>query len=279
MKDKIKRFLKRRLQIMYETRALKHIPALPCPSEALRTLTDEDLAEILNSTEIQQDWMQIEVNLRQVCQIEDGEDWRCESWRPESRMVFNQGLRSDISIVEIGTHVGASTLYIAAALQSLAQQDPAISPHLVTVDMQDVNSEVSGYWKQYGLMASPRDMVQALRCSDLVDFVTEKSYTYFDRCKERFDFIFLDGSHSAPTVYQEIPRALNVLKENGVILLHDYFPKNRPIWDNGSVIPGPYLAVTRLRREGAPIKVIPLGNLQWETKLGSRKTSLALVAR
>ena len=87
----------------------------------------------------------------------------------------------------------------------------------------------------------------------------------------------LDGDHAPSAVYQELPAALRVLQSDGVILLHDYFPALKPLWSDGAVIRGPWLAIERLRSEGAKIKAIPLGELPWHTKLGSRRTSLALV--
>ena len=90
-------------------------------------------------------------------------------------------------------------------------------------------------------------------------------------------FRFLDGSHLAATVYRELPRALRRLAPDGVLLLHDYFPGGRPLWQSGAVIRGPYLAARRLLSEGWPIKLQPLGRLPWPTKLGSNVTSLALV--
>ena len=63
------------------------------------------------------------------------------------------------------------------------------------------------------------------------------------------------------------------------MLLHDYFPHLKPLWANGTVIPGPYLALERLRREGAALAAVPLGALPWATKLDSTLTSLALLAR
>jgi hypothetical protein len=62
-----------------------------------------------------------------------------------------------------------------------------------------------------------------------------------------------------------------------VILLHDYFPGLQPLWVDRNVIRGPWLAVERLRSEGARLKAIPLGRLPWDTKLGSQTTSLALL--
>jgi hypothetical protein len=69
------------------------------------------------------------------------------------------------------------------------------------------------------------------------------------------------------------------LNEGGVIVLHDLFPRLRPLWSNGAVIPGPELATRRLRTENDGLTVVPLGALAWPTKLGSNVTSLALLAR
>jgi predicted O-methyltransferase YrrM len=277
MRDGIKKSFERRQLIKSQTRSLEQIPALTCKTESLRTLTDKDLAKIFDCFESRDDWSQAEADLIRACQIEDGTTGGVNPGDRRAVWYLIKGFGAT-SVLEIGTHVGASTVHIASALQSMKRRDPSISPHLVTVDVQDVNSEV-GAWKGYGLTSSPRDMIQAIGCDDLVSFVTENSLTFLDRCKDKYDFIFLDGDHSASTVYQEIPRALKVLKKDGVILLHDFFPKNRPIWVNGLLVAGPYLGTTRLRREGVPIKVVPLGELPWATKLGSRVTSLALVTR
>ena len=72
-----------------------------------------------------------------------------------------------------------------------------------------------------------------------VTFVTNSSLTYLDECDESFDLIFLDGDHSAAMVYQEVPRALRRLREPGLLLLHDFFPNNRPLWSDRAVVPGP----------------------------------------
>jgi hypothetical protein len=45
------------------------------------------------------------------------------------------------------------------------------------------------------------------------------------------------------------------------------------------VIDGLQLAVRRLRQAGWPLEVLPLGDLPWPTKLGTTRTSLALLGR
>ncbi|HVZ97056.1 MAG TPA: class I SAM-dependent methyltransferase, partial [Chitinophagaceae bacterium] len=110
-------------------------------------------------------------------------------------------------------------------------------------------------------------------------FVISDSVAYLSGCKEKYDLIFLDGNHSAVSVYNEVPLALKLLNPNGVILLHDYFPKMKPLWSDGVVIPGPYLAIKRFTGEKVNFSVLEFGELPWPTKLESNFTSLALLLR
>jgi hypothetical protein len=148
---------------------------------------------------------------------------------------------------------------------------------MTTVDVVDVNDEVAGPWKTRHSTYSPRAMVSMMGAAEWVTFVTAASLDYLGRCTERFDFIFLDGNHSARTVYREVPAALRLLNPNGILLLHDYFPGGRPLWSDGVVIRGPWLAIERLCSEGAPIRIVPFGELPWPTKERSRVSSLALL--
>ena len=181
-------------------------------------------------------------------------------------------------MLEIGTHIGASTLHIAAALSAAAGEGCAPGK-LVSVDINDVNSTKTRPWLKYGSAMSPAEMMREMKFDSFVNFITRDSYDFLVSCEDRFDFIFLDGDHAAGTVYQEVPAALKLLKPGGIILLHDYFPGLDPLWSNGSLIPGPFLAIERLRSEGARLHVLPLGELPWQTKLGSHVTSLALLLR
>jgi len=55
------------------------------------------------------------------------------------------------------------------------------------------------------------------------------------------------------------------------------FPRGAPLDARRAGDPGPWLGLARLQREGARLEVLPLGELDWPTKLGGRMTSLALV--
>lgn len=177
-------------------------------------------------------------------------------------------------VLEIGTHVGASTIHIARALRAAVP-----GARLTTVDIADVNHPRTGAWVGVGLDRAPRDMLAQLGCADLVAFVVSPSLAFMAGTEERFDFIFLDGDHSARAVYLETAAALRLLRPGGVILLHDFYPGGRPLYAGSGVIAGPDRALERARRECPAIAVLPLGALLWPTKDGSNMTSLALVAK
>ncbi len=177
------------------------------------------------------------------------------------------------NLLEVGTHIGASTVFLAEALQSVSPQ-----ARMTTVDILDVN-DPTGPWYQQGLVMPPREYLTRLGTADRVTFKALPSSEFLKDTTEKFDFIFLDGDHSARTVYEEVSLALKILNQNGIVLLHDYYPAARPLFNDGNIIAGPFMALDRIMRENKGVKALPLGNLPWETKQGLNITSLALITR
>lgn len=178
------------------------------------------------------------------------------------------------AVLEIGTHIGASTVNIASAM-SINQNDISTKSIFKTIDIRDVNSTEKKPWLKYGMTRSPINMIKEFNFSSNVEFVKDISTDYLKNTLDTFDFIFLDGDHSPSTVYREIPMALDKLNKGGIILLHDYFPNGKPLWSNNYAVEGPYLATKRLISE-IDINILPLGSLPWKTKFDSNRTSLAL---
>jgi predicted O-methyltransferase YrrM len=176
------------------------------------------------------------------------------------------------SVLEMGTHIGASTLHIARALLRVNQNGK-----LTSVDMADVNHPEHGPWRQLGLAKSPREFARELGCIERMEFLTESAIDLMRTTKCRFDFIFLDGDHSARSVYQEVAAALSILDEGGIVLLHDYYPGARGLYPEGALILGPFYALDRIQKENPMIGVLPPGALPWLTTQGKRNTTLALV--
>ncbi|RYE52594.1 MAG: class I SAM-dependent methyltransferase [Sphingobacteriales bacterium] len=268
-------FIKSEIKAIGKTRELKKFTSqrkLHCVTENLLSEKGISLPDIFNSDEIEGLWKKSQKEL-DVLNIPDDTDGGVNAGDRRALYYLISKFKPG-SVLEIGTHIGASTIHIAAALKA-----NNIKASFTTLDIRDVNSTSLKPWTKYGTKYSPAQMIEELKYETFVDFVTDASINYFENCQTRFDFIFLDGDHSALAVYQEIPLALRLLNTNGVILLHDYFPGGKPLWSNNSVISGPYLATERLIQECGDLTVLPLGALPWTTKLNSNKTSLALLMK
>lgn len=254
---------------------LETIPVLKCDATSLISEKEIDLEQILSSTEIATAWSAVAPEL-EAFEIPDGTG----GVNPGDRRAIFYLIShfKPCSVLEVGSHIGASSVHIAVGLHRSQKQDQR-NRSLTSVDITDVNDPVAKPWLAYGTKYSPAELIESVGCNYFVKFVTKPSLPYMKECRQEYDFIFLDGDHGAKTVYQEIPAALEILKPGGLILLHDFFPGLKPLWSNGAVEMGPVLATERLKSEGAPLKVLPLGELPWPTKLGTNITSLAILTR
>ncbi len=262
------------LRIKRDRRLLDALPTARVDTAALRPASRIDLAAIFGDDAVSAEWAAFQPTLDQIT-------------GPDAKNGVNVGDRRAIyhlvralapeTILEVGTHIGSSTIGFVHALQN---QEKTGGPrgHITTVDIADVNDPADQRWLGFGSPMSPLDMCKRIGGESFVTFVHQPSVEFLEKCDRKFDFIFLDGSHASDVVYLELPRALELLNPGGVVLLHDFFPGLKPLWSNGVVIVGPALATDRLVGEGAAMEVIPLGDLPWPTKLGSSATSLALVA-
>lgn len=267
--------LRKSLHVRRKMKEVLSLQQLECDVRNLRSRSQTNLKDLFDSKEIEMIWSD---SIKQIDSfiIPDGTG----GVNPGDRkaLYFLISALNPSSVLEIGTHIGASTLNIASALfmSRIKKGKPA---RLISVDISDVNCPESESWLKYGTSKSPIEMVNELGYQAFVEFVVDTSLSYFSKCQQRFDFIFLDGDGSAKAVYEEIPSALKLLNQNGVILLHNYFPKMNPLWSDGYVMPGPFCATERLARDGVNLVVLPLGKLPWPTKLQSNITSLALLLK
>ena len=262
--------LKNYIRIYRDKIYLAKLPITKIVTTNLATYQNDNfLSSIMNNTNFHGKWACIKNELATLLLPENTGGVNSGDQRAIAYLIWKYKPKK---VLEIGTHIGCSSVHISAALRELDEKNSS----LVTVDIRDVNDEKIKPWLFYKSPMSPKSLIEKIGFSDNVNFITQTSLDFLKKTNEKFDFIFLDGGHSSSLVYQELPLASKLLNENGIILLHDYYPNNIAIWNNKSIIPGPYMATQRFINEGNDIIITPLGELPWETKRNSNYTSLAI---
>ena len=56
--------------------------------------------------------------------------------------------------------------------------------------------------------------------------IRKTSDEFFSQNKDTFDLIFIDGLHTYRQVKKDIDNSLKIIKDHGIVLLHDCFPRN-----------------------------------------------------
>lgn len=262
--------------LLWDRLAFERLDGVACDTSALAPLRAFDRTAALHRTDLDAEWRAAEATIAKL-----GITDRAGGVNPGDRRALYYLIKHlrPRSVLEVGTHVGASTVHIAVAQAALRAEDPATRYELTTVDIVDVNDTATKPWLRLGSKNSPAEMIEQLGLAGSVRFRAQSSLDFLATCDERFDLIFLDGFHTATHVLQELPLSLAKLRNGGYVLLHDYYPDERPLWSDGHIERGPYLAARKLRNAGTALDVLPLGELPWPTKANSNVTSLALVGR
>lgn len=262
--------LKQPMRDYIDSRALRQQPKLPFDGTNLRPDSRIDLAVVMNDAAIGAAFA--EDNARIAAAYGAGEIFG--GVNPGDRRALYHLIAhfQPKRVLEIGTHVGASTIYLASALRRYV-----VGGRLTTADIADVNGP-NAAWRSLGMRAAPAQFIADLGLADVTSFVTRPAAEAL-RTADRYDLIFLDGDHSTLAVYREISAALGILNPSGLILLHDFYPGGKSLTPGGSAISGPSMAADRISSEAKDLVFVPLGNLPWPTKDGGNATSLALVAK
>lgn len=254
-------------KIEYNRKQLEKVRPGKVDITLLKRFMKKDIDKILNSDILCTKWASMSQLISPLLPERQTGGVNLGDGRFLFHFVLSEGCES---VLEIGTHIGVSTLHILAALAH------SENPELVTVDIKDVNSK-EGRAYEYGLKRNPRQMTEEL-LRGKTQFVKADSLEYMKGCNKKFDMIFLDGLHTAKRVCEEMEVAIPMLNPGGSVLLHDYYPDVKPMFDGWEPISGPCMGVKHFQKENA-IKVLPLGEFPWATRSGSCFTSLAVVTR
>ena len=182
-------------KIRKENAELNSIGRIDCETGNLRREKDLSLDDLLCSREVENAWDEAKKEI-DAFNIPDGTGGVNPGDRKALYYLISQ--LKPKSVLEVGTHIGASTLNIASALYA-SRIKKGENASLITVDILDVNSTATKPWLKYGVSRSPLEMIDSLNYGSFANFVSGSSIQYAETCKERFDFIFLDGDHSAKT--------------------------------------------------------------------------------
>ncbi len=255
---------------------LNRAPVMTADVAPLPRAAEISFSDMLRGGGIADGWEEAKTSIDEVFEYAPG----IHAMDPEScRAIYHLIRRlQPRSVLEIGTNRGASTLHAAMAMREY--RNAGRPPRMVTVDLFDVNDPATVEAKRYRIVTPPREMLARLDCADMVEFSIARSTDYLDGREAEFDFILMDHAAAADIIYRDIALAIRALRPGGQLLIHPYFPDRKPLRTEERVNSDSYLAVRRLRRQGARLAALPLGTLPWPTKPGgSNLTSLALLAR
>src|SRR5690606_5452964 len=242
MLDQVKRWVPAPIRrVVHERRdeqVFRRLPPQACAADGLVAASDVDLKRIFRDPRSDAEWPAVE---RRVAELGITSGAAGVNFGDRRALYYLVRHFDPRNVLEIGTHIGASTVHIASALLNGSHAEF----ELRTVDISDVNDPETGQWRRLGSTMSPAAMMRKLGCYERVQFFTEDSLRHLARSRGRFDFIFLDGEHAAGQVYREVPLPLEPLADGGSILLHGDFPGGRPRWSTRRAVWGPCQAVER----------------------------------
>lgn len=140
-------FLRRAVRNRNAMKELKNIRIFTCDTKSLISKSSLILEEIFNSSQIGMEWDEHEKKTV-IFQPPGGTGGVNPGDRRAVYYLVSKFKPS--SVLEIGTHIGASTLHIAAALYKNQNLEGAKKqPCLVSVDITNVNDPVAKPWLKY----------------------------------------------------------------------------------------------------------------------------------
>jgi predicted O-methyltransferase YrrM len=146
--------------------------------------------------------------------------------------------------LEIGTRNGMSAAICTGAMEMNGRGS------LTTLDVVDVlNYEARPAAPDCVFTMNPREIQKSLgismsRCS----FWKARSTEYMEQALmvgKIYDYILIDGSHKEEEVYDEIELAAHLLSRNGIVILDDVYPDDKPRGTHKKTIKGPWRALER----------------------------------
>lgn len=99
-----------------------------------------------------------------------------------------------------------------------------------------------------------------MKKSNKVSFMNMTTDAYYLLAKSKnlkFDFIFIDADHSKESVYNDFNNYINLLSDQGIMCLHDSYPKNKLFTEPGYCGDG-YKAIFELSKNTEDYEMVTI---------------------
>jgi predicted O-methyltransferase YrrM len=125
-------------------------------------------------------------------------------------MIHSIGNTKEMTMIEIGSYIGESTIMFAENFKKVL----AIDPHQ-TYDEIDENKYAPSHLVY-------DEFIKNTKTFNNIEHIRKTSDDAFLDIKEMFDFVYIDGLHTYEQVKKDILNYKPLIKETGIIGGHDY---------------------------------------------------------
>jgi SAM-dependent methyltransferase len=139
----------------------------------------------------------------------------------------------DKRVLEIGSMYGRSACCIADVAFKLVCVDPFGG----IVNTDPPNSCLPTF-------------LDSIRGRDNVSYITGLSEDVVPHLAQVFDVVHIDGMHKEPWVSRDIRMGYDVMKEDGVFAIHDYYPEDPTVWPEVREVVNTLFDVSKAERAG-----------------------------
>ena len=123
--------------------------------------------------------------------------------------------KENLNFLEIGSHEGRSCSWL---LDNILTHETS-RMHCVDIFYDD------GYEKKFGESLKTRFFKNTKKYGEKIILHEEWSFYFLTKeniKKEKYDFIYVDGNHSAKCVIEDSVLSFRLLKSNGILIFDDY---------------------------------------------------------
>jgi len=140
-------------------------------------------------------------------------DWFSHNIPLWNWILSNYKLKKKINYLEIGIFEGHSLFFIYEKLRNIS---------ITAVDPYKDYNEIKPFLKNKISFVFKSFQKNIKKFKVKVDFFKIKSSKFFKINKKKFDIIYIDGSHFYLDVLEDLKNSLNILNNEGIIILDDF---------------------------------------------------------